>query len=144
PAPAALVDEDHVIELVDGLEAEDERGITVRFEDDRCEQRRFEAMRAPVPDNAAKAAQRGPSPGFLVVAQAVEILLDGERCAQPRDEPPLVVVEKGPDPFFAFACVRQKRSTAASQLKSSVLNGNEASPQTAEFTTSDRYANLRY
>ena len=82
PSAAAPVDEDHVIELVDRLEAEDERRVAVLLEDDRREQRRLEAMRAAVADDAAKAAQRRAPAGLVVVGQAVEVALNGERRAQ--------------------------------------------------------------
>ena len=61
PAAAPPVDEDHVIELVDRLEAEDERRIAVLLEDDGREERRLEAVRAAVADDAAEAAQRRAS-----------------------------------------------------------------------------------
>src|SRR6185436_780374 len=66
PAPALLVDEDHMIELVDRFEAEEQRRIAVRLEDDRGEQRGLEAMRAPLADDAAEAAQGGAAVRLLV------------------------------------------------------------------------------
>ena len=72
-----------MIELVDRLEAEDERRVAVLLEHDRGEQRRLEAMRAAVADDAAKAAQRGASVRLVVVGQAIQIALDRERRAKP-------------------------------------------------------------
>jgi hypothetical protein len=46
PQLPLAVDEDHVIELVDRLEAEDERRVAVLLEDDGREQRRLETVRA--------------------------------------------------------------------------------------------------
>ena len=89
PAAALPVDEDHVIELVDRLEAEDQRRIAVLLEHDRREERRLEAVRAAVADDAAEAAQRRAAARLVVVGQAVQIALHGERRAQPRDQPPL-------------------------------------------------------
>ena len=47
--PLLPVDEDHVIQLVDRLEADDQRRIAVLLEDDGGEQRRLQAVGAPVP-----------------------------------------------------------------------------------------------
>ena len=77
PSTAAPVDEDHVVELVDRLEAQDERRIAVLFEHDGREQRGLEAVRAAMADDAAKASQRGAAGRRLrVVGQAVEEPLD--------------------------------------------------------------------
>ena len=56
PAAATAIGEDHVIELVDRFEAEDERGIAVLFERHGREQRRLETVRAAVADDAAEAS----------------------------------------------------------------------------------------
>ena len=78
-----------MIELVDRLEAEDERREAVLFEDDRGEERGFVTMRAAVAHNPAEAAQRRASSGLLVVRELVKVPLHGERRPQPLDEPPL-------------------------------------------------------
>ena len=83
----------HVVEMVDRLEAQEQRRVAVRLEDDGGEQRRLEAMRAPFADDAAEAAQRRAAAGFLVVGQRVEVALDGARRPQPRDQAPLAGVE---------------------------------------------------
>ena len=73
------------------------------FEHDRGEERRLEAVRATVADDAAKAAKGGAAARFVVVRQAVEEPLDRQRRAQARDEPSLAPSKKGvgtPDPFF--------------------------------------------
>ena len=78
-----------MIEMIDRLEAEHERRVAVLLEHDGREQRRLEAMRDAVADDAAKAAERGAAAGLLVVGKAIEILLHRQRCAEARDEPPL-------------------------------------------------------
>ena len=89
PTPVVTVDEKHVVQLVDRLEAEDERRVAVRLERHRGEQRRLEAMRAALADYAAEAAQRGAAARLLVVGEVVQIALDGEGGPKLRDEPPL-------------------------------------------------------
>ena len=61
------VDEEHVIELVDRFEAEHERRPAVLLEDHRGGQRRFQAVRGVVPDDAAEAAQRRAPGGGSVL-----------------------------------------------------------------------------
>ena len=77
-----------MIELVDRFEADDKRRIAVLFEYGRRKQRRFEAMRGVMADDAAKTAQRGASGRRLgVVGKRVQLPLHVERRAQPRDQP---------------------------------------------------------
>ena len=59
------------------------------LEDDGGGQGRFEAMRRVMTDDAPEGALRGPAAWFLVVRQLVEVLLDGARRPQPRDQAPL-------------------------------------------------------
>jgi hypothetical protein len=81
------VDEDDVVELVDRLEAEDERWVPVLLEHDRGEKRRLEAVRASLPDDAAKTAQRGTRRwGLGVVREAIQESLDGQRRPESGDE----------------------------------------------------------
>jgi hypothetical protein len=49
------------------------------FEHHRRKQSRFETMRAAMPDDAAKAAERGAPPRFVVVGQTIEETLNRER-----------------------------------------------------------------
>ena len=81
-----LIDEDHVIELVDRFEADDERRVPVLFEHRRRKERRFEAVRRVMPDDAAKAAQRrAPGRRFGVVGKRVEVALNrAAACAAAR------------------------------------------------------------
>jgi hypothetical protein len=65
PIRAAAVHEDHVIEQIDRLEAENERRIAVLFEDDRGRDRRFEAVRRAVRTTPRKL--RSVSPPFSVL-----------------------------------------------------------------------------
>ncbi len=89
PTPL-LVHEDDVVELVDRFEADDERRVPVLFEHRRRKQRRLEAMRRPMSDDAAEAAQRRAAGWRLrVVGKRVEVALDGQRRPQPGDEPTL-------------------------------------------------------
>ena len=85
-----LVYEDHMIELVDRFEADDERRIPVLLEDRGGEQRRLEAVRRAMPDDAAKAAQRGaPGGGSCCRAARSGYRWTVERRAQPANEPAL-------------------------------------------------------
>jgi hypothetical protein len=63
--------------------------MAVSFENHGREERRLEAVGAPFADDAAEAAQGGPSTGLLVVGERVQELLDGRRRAQLRDDPAL-------------------------------------------------------
>jgi hypothetical protein len=78
-----------VVQLVDRLEAEDERRIAVRLEDDGGEECRLETVGASLADDAAEAAQRGAAAGLLVVGQLVQVALNGGRCSQACDQPTL-------------------------------------------------------
>jgi hypothetical protein len=71
PAARAAIDEDHVIELVDRLEAHHERRVAALLENGCRRQRRFHAVRHAVPDDAAEAALRGAAL-FGVVGQGVQ------------------------------------------------------------------------
>jgi hypothetical protein len=76
-----------VIELVDRLEADDERRIAVLLEHGGGKQRRFETVRRVVPDDAAEAAQRRASGRRLgVVRKRVEVALNRQRRAQALDQ----------------------------------------------------------
>ena len=76
------------------------------LEHDGREERRLEAVRASVPDDAAKAAQRRALRRRLgVVGQAIQIALDVERRPQPRDQPALARRER-----VAEAVDRRRRS----------------------------------
>jgi hypothetical protein len=85
-----LIHEDHVIQLVDRFEADDERRVAVLFEHRRGKKRRLETVRRVMADDAPEAAQRGAAGWRLgVVPKRIQVALDGERCAQPCDEPTL-------------------------------------------------------
>ena len=72
PHPVArAVDEDHVVEQIDRLEAEDERRIAVLLEDDGRRERRLETVRRARAHDATEAAQRLTA-GLGVVRQGVE------------------------------------------------------------------------
>jgi hypothetical protein len=81
-----LVHEDHVIQCVDGFEAQHERWIAVLLEDNRREKRGFQAVRAAVPNHAPKAAERRAAAGLLIVRQLIQIPLNSEGRAEARDE----------------------------------------------------------
>jgi hypothetical protein len=89
PTTLLLVKKDHVIEVVDRLEAQNQRRKTVLLEDDGGEERRLEAMRAAVPDDSAEAPQGCATVRLLVVRQPVEIALNIQRRPQPRNQPSL-------------------------------------------------------
>jgi len=59
------------------------------FKDDGGKEGGFQAVSAPVVDDAAKASQRGASARLLVVGQRVQVALNGSRRPQLRDEPAL-------------------------------------------------------
>jgi hypothetical protein len=75
-----------VIELVDRLEAENERWISVLFEHDGREEHRFQAVRASVADDAAKTAERGAAAWLCVVGQAIQVALDLARRIEARKQ----------------------------------------------------------
>jgi len=79
------VDEDDVIEMVDRLEAQDERRIAVVLEDDGGKERGLEAVRAAVFENAAETSQRRPSVRLVVVRELVQIPLDLRRGVETSD-----------------------------------------------------------
>ena len=54
PAARRPVDEDHVVQQIDRLEAEDQRRIPMLLEDDRRGECRFQAVRGPGADDAAE------------------------------------------------------------------------------------------
>jgi hypothetical protein len=84
-----------VVELVDRLEAEDQRRIAVLLEHDGGEEGGLEAMRGAVADDAAEAAQgRAAGRRLGVIRQAVQIVLNGERRPQPRDQAALARRER--------------------------------------------------
>ena len=79
-----------VIEVIDRLEADDERRVAVLFEDDRGRERGFQAVRGLEANDAPEAAQRRPAGGRLhVVVERVQKTLHGQRCAQPLNHAPL-------------------------------------------------------
>jgi len=96
------VHEDDVIELVDRLEAEDERRIAVLLERRRGEQRGLQAVRAAVADDAAEAALRRAAVRLFVVRKTVQELLNGERRPETRDEPTFRGGERGWDLRFGI------------------------------------------
>ena len=90
PSSAAPVDEDHVVELVDRLEAHGERRVAVLLENHRGGERGFQAVHRTFADHAAKAPQRGaPGRRLVVVGQPVQKRLHGLGRAQPADDLPL-------------------------------------------------------
>ena len=56
PKSIPLKHEDHMVQRVDRLEAEDERRVAMPLHRHRREERRFETVRASVADDAAEAA----------------------------------------------------------------------------------------
>ena len=79
-----------MIQFVDRFEADDERRVAMLLEHSRRKKRSLETMRRAMADDAAKTAQRCAAGRRLgVVRKRVQVLLNGERRAQPRDEPAL-------------------------------------------------------
>jgi hypothetical protein len=121
PAPTVLIGEEHMIEVVDRLEAEEQRRVAMRLEDDGGKQGGLETVRAPLADDAPEAAQGGPAARFLVVRQRIEVLLDGARRPQPGDQAPLPEREAGfgsrlqPAPPFTVSRGRRAPAPATSR-----------------------------
>ena len=110
-----LIHENHMVELVDRLEADDERRIPMLLEHRRREERRLEAMRGVMPHDAAKTAQRGAARRRLgVVGKRVQIALNRERRAQPRDQPSLGGVNLLCLPLPSCGHQRRRSSSATS------------------------------
>ena len=82
-----------MIQIVDRLEAQDERRITVPFHHDRGEERRLEAVRRSFADDAAEAAKGGASVRFLVIRKMIEVALHEMRRPQSRNQPALTGCE---------------------------------------------------
>ena len=86
--PLDLIHKDHMIQFVDGFEADDERRVSVLLEHGRRKERSLETMCRVMADDAAETAQRRAAGRRLgVVRKRVQVLLNGERRAQPRDQP---------------------------------------------------------
>ncbi len=118
PSAVQAIDEDHVVEVIDRLEAEDERRVSVLFEDDGGRERRLEAVRGPVANDSSEAAKRrAPGRRLSVVSERVEIALHGERRAQPLDEAP----------FDRREC-RQRRGANGLQPRSSARSRARTAP----------------
>jgi hypothetical protein len=83
----SAVDEDHVVEQIDRLEAEDQRRIAVLLEDDGGGDRRLQTVRHSGAHDAAKAAQRLAAL-LDVVRQFVQPVLNGRRRPHARDDAP--------------------------------------------------------
>jgi hypothetical protein len=76
-----------VIELVDRLETEDQRGITVLFQDHGSRQRCLQAVCRVMAQHAPEAAQlRALWRRFGVVGQCVQELLDRRRGPERGDD----------------------------------------------------------
>src|SRR5688500_16365122 len=87
---ALAVNINDVVELIDRLEAQNERWITMLLESHRRKQGGLQAMRATLGYDAAEAAQRrAGGRRFGVVRKSVEVALHGQRRAEPADQPPL-------------------------------------------------------
>ena len=85
PAGGRAVHEDHVIELVLGLEAHHQRRPAVGFEDHRGAERRFHAVSGAERHDGAEGPLR-VALGFGVVGQGIEPPLHLQRRAQAGDE----------------------------------------------------------
>jgi hypothetical protein len=79
-----------VIELVDRLETENERWISVLFEHDGREEHRLQAVRASVTDYAPKTPQRRATVRLGVVGEIVQVVLDRKWRAKARHETALL------------------------------------------------------
>ena len=85
PSAPSAIDKDHVIEQVDGLEAEYEWGIAVLLQDGCGKQGSLEAMNRAGANDPAKSTHREAS-GLSVIREIVEPTLHRGRSAQPVDE----------------------------------------------------------
>jgi hypothetical protein len=87
PSVRSTVHEDHVVEQVDRLKAQNQRRVAMLLEDHRRGESGFETMRGAVSDDAAEAAQR-LAMLLVVVRQRVQPALDRKRRSQMFDDPP--------------------------------------------------------
>ena len=83
-----------MIQIVDRLEAQDERRVAVLFHHDRGEERRLEAVRRSFADDTAEAAKGGASVRFLVIRKMIEVALHEMRRPQSRNQPSLTSAER--------------------------------------------------
>ena len=82
PAPAMLVDEQDVIEVIDGFEAQNERREPMLFQNHRSRERRLQTVCRVVSHDAAEASQgRARRRRLGVVRQPIQEALDRERRA---------------------------------------------------------------
>src|SRR5581483_1532038 len=75
PASVVMIDKDHVIEMVRGLEAEDQGRIAMLLEDHGGRERRFQAVRLPQADHLTEAALGG-AVWFGIIRELVQPSLD--------------------------------------------------------------------
>ena len=100
------IHEDHVVEIVDRFEAQNERRVAVLLQNNGGKECRLEAVRGALTDDAAEAAQRRAAVRLLVVWQSIEEALDEDGRSQPRNQPPLArreVRRQTPAPFLRSA-----------------------------------------
>lgn len=83
---SSAIDEDDVIEQINGFEAEYEWRIPVLLEGGGGEERGFEAVNGAGANDAAKSAH-GVASGLRVVWKVVQPALHHGRCAQAMNEP---------------------------------------------------------
>jgi len=113
PSTAAAKDEDHVVDAVLRLEADDERRIAVLLKDHRGHERRLETVSGAVTDHLAVRPQR-LALQLPVVREAAKELLDLFRGAMPLDDSPL------------FACEGVRRQSQASHKSAAPMAAGSA------------------
>lgn len=93
PSGGRAVDEDHMVEQIDGFEAEYEWRISVLFEDGCCEERGLEAVNGSRSQDSSKSSHRVAC-RLGVVRELVEPSLNLERSAKLPDELALCPCER--------------------------------------------------
>lgn len=87
PAASLAIDKEHVVQAVDRLEAQDEWWVTAILENDRGDERRFHAVRVPVPHDSAEASKCAPGRRCLVVVrQLIKKSLHVPGCSEACQE----------------------------------------------------------
>ena len=87
PAVSLAIDKEHVVEVVDRLKTQDEWWVPAILENDRGGERRFHAVRVPVPHDSTEASKCAPVLRHLVVIrQLIEKSLHVPGCSEACQE----------------------------------------------------------
>ncbi len=119
PAVSLAIDKEHVVEAVDRLEAQHEWWVPARLENDRGGERRFHAVRVPVPHDSAEASKCAPDRRRLVVIrQLIEKSLNLPGCSEACQELGFLWRQLYLGTHIDSACVVIKRLVLSASLSS--------------------------